>query len=382
MVKKYTLMNKDVPVLEIELKEGEFFSYTFTEKKWITPELKPFGYETFSKWLSYRKAPKHRKHIDKIIKELKISGDISFIDVTNAASLNDTYWVKSEETPKTWNEVSLYRNEFDVLISEAALNGVNDSLSFSKTSPELTTDGLFAKCWIKENNGIYLIKRGSETYKREYLCEFYAGQIAEKICANSVKYEVVNFSDNPASKCKAFTTEEIGFVPMYRLTGHVEDEEKIKTCIEKTSELGCEDAFKKMLVLDSLIFNEDRHLGNFGFVYDNDKLKIIDFAPVFDHNRSMFFAANDVELLMNGKNAYRAESRFNVDMNLIAHSMLTPEIKTDLKNLKFFEFEKSEVNDFSDERLKKHEVMLNEQIDKILGNIRMYVPDMGFEVTR
>lgn len=380
MGKRYTMMNKNIPVLEVELREGEFFSYIFTEVKWITPELKPFGYENFSKWLSYRKAPKHRKHIDRIIKELKISGDVGFIDVTNAASLNDTYWVRDEEKPKTWEDVSLYRNEFDILISEAAINGVNDSLSLSRTSPELTTDGLFAKCWIKDDNDIYLIKRGSETYEREYLCEFYASQLANKFCKNAVKYDVVSFSDKPASKCKAFTSEDIGFVPMYRLTGHVE--EKIKACLEKASEFGCEDDFRRMIILDALIFNEDRHLGNFGFIYDNNTLKIKDFAPVFDHNRSMFFAANDTELLLNGKNAYRVESRFNADMNLIAHSLLTPEIKADLNNLKDFTFEKCGLIDFSDERIKKHEYMLGEQINRVLNNVRIYVTDMSFDMTR
>ena len=73
-----------------------------------------------------------------------------FLNVTHAVSLNDTFWVKKTESNLTWDQVSLYRNEFDQLISEAAFDGSASSSELSTTSPEFGTDGNYAKCWIRE----------------------------------------------------------------------------------------------------------------------------------------------------------------------------------------------------------------------------------------
>ncbi|HBM98590.1 MAG TPA: hypothetical protein DD413_04120 [Ruminococcus sp.] len=89
-----------------------------------------------------------------------------FIKVTHAASINDTFWVKSESENITWNSVSLYRNQFSEIISRLAFEGVGlyDEV-FSSTSPEFTCDGSFSKCFRKENftgeygSDIFLYKR-------------------------------------------------------------------------------------------------------------------------------------------------------------------------------------------------------------------------------
>jgi hypothetical protein len=54
------------------------------------------------------------------------------------------------------------------------------------------------------------------------------------------------------------------------------------------------DALNDILVLDALIFNTDRHYGNFGFLVDNKTNKIAAPAPLFDHGNSLFnFAGRD-----------------------------------------------------------------------------------------
>ena len=39
-----------------------------------------------------------------------------------------------------------------------------------------------------------------------------------------------------------------------------------------------------MLIADAVILNQDRHLGNFGFIVENDTGKIVATAPLYDHN--------------------------------------------------------------------------------------------------
>ncbi len=70
--------------------------------------------------------------------------------VTHALSLNDTFGVKGTESPLNWKEVSLYRNEFNEVISQAAFDGTFVSERMLSTSPEFGTDGGYAKCWLRE----------------------------------------------------------------------------------------------------------------------------------------------------------------------------------------------------------------------------------------
>ena len=56
-----------------------------------------------------------------------------------------------------------------------------------------------------------------------------------------------------------------------------------------------------MLVFDALIYNEDRHFGNFGVLRDNHSGKIIAPAPVFDNGLSLFCYAGKGGLCPSGR---------------------------------------------------------------------------------
>lgn len=51
--------------------------------------------------------------------------------------------------------------------------------------------------------------------------------------------------------------------------------------------MGFEREFADMVVLDAVTFNQDWHLGNFGFLVNNDTFEIKSFAPLFDFNMAM-----------------------------------------------------------------------------------------------
>lgn len=65
-----------------------------------------------------------------------------------------------------------YRNEFDQLIREAAFDGSASISALSTTSPEFGTDGNYAKCWVREDDDVYLYKTGSSHYEVEPLTCF------------------------------------------------------------------------------------------------------------------------------------------------------------------------------------------------------------------
>lgn len=58
-------------------------------------------------------------------------------------------------------EVSLFRNPFNEVIAHTAFDGGMYGDNLSTPSPEYGTDGTFAKCWIRENDEIKMLKHGS-----------------------------------------------------------------------------------------------------------------------------------------------------------------------------------------------------------------------------
>jgi hypothetical protein len=136
----YLLMNKEQPVLLFSCHRDEFEEVIATELEWLSP-VRPLGYHDLTSFLEGRKAPKHRKHIEELLARYHCNDLDGFLQVTHALSLNDTFWVKTEDSSLQWDAVSLYRNEFDELISSAAFDGHFSSTTLSSTSPEFGTDG-------------------------------------------------------------------------------------------------------------------------------------------------------------------------------------------------------------------------------------------------
>ena len=224
----YLLMNKDKMVARFEKIDGllsEKYDVVFAEK-----ESLPIGFRTIEEWINNRKGSKHNEHLRKLMQMCGCENTEGFIRVTHAATINDTFWVKHESEDVTWKNVSLYRNEFNEVISRLAFEGVGlYGIQLSSTSPELSTEGSFRKCWRREGKEIFLYKRGQTGARNvglEPYCEMLGAEIAQLICKEAISYSTVMLHGELASKCKLFTDEEVGYVPIarYDLNHHSPDE--------------------------------------------------------------------------------------------------------------------------------------------------------------
>ena len=148
---QYFLMNKDVCILHFSCTHNEFGEALFAEEEWLV-QYRPIGYHGLQDFLERRRAPKHRAHIRELLAQCGCGGMEGLLRVTHALSLNDTFWVKGTESPLNWKEVSLYRNEFNEVISRAAFDGTFVSERMPSTSPEFGTDGGYAIGRIKNPN--------------------------------------------------------------------------------------------------------------------------------------------------------------------------------------------------------------------------------------
>jgi transcriptional regulator with XRE-family HTH domain len=252
------------------------------------------------KWLQRRVIPKNRAFVEEILKtlDIAINDTKGIIDVCKGLSLNDSYWVVPKGFPGRFSEYNLYENRFSEMLSLVAYTGIGQTHGAFSTSPELTTNGMLRKGWrFIENDGIYLYKGGTAGYAnagKEPYSEFYACQVAKAMGLDTVEYDLENWKGILASKCKLFTDIDTAFVPIGRIVRNG----GLKAVLEYADTLGQEftESIKSMLVLDAVIYNEDRHFGNFGVLRDNRSGKIIRPAPLFDHGLSLFCYAIDDDL--------------------------------------------------------------------------------------
>ncbi len=362
MTREYVLMNKDVSMLRFTCERNAFDEPEFAEIEWMT-ELRPIGYGNLGDYLARRQAPKHRKHIKELLERYGCDDLEGFIRVTHALSLNDTFWVKETGSELRWDSVSLYQNEFDQLVSEAAFDGIISETDLSSTSPEFGTDGYYAKCWVRDEEGIWLYKSGSGLHVIEPTSEFLVSQLAEKVCPNAVHYDLEIYHDKLVSKCSLFTSEATGLA---KASAVFRGEQTIPRLLDYCQALGSDGDFRRMCVLDAITLNPDRHYGNFGFLFDNQTMAIAGMAPIFDNNRALFPELDEDALAAPDWYIDHCRPKLGRDFIITARGLLTDEIRADLEKLKSFQFANHPRIPMSEKRLELLSDIVQRQIGLIL----------------
>lgn len=336
----------------------------------------PIGYspETFDAWTYRRSLLTHRKLLKDYLSRHNINDFRSIVGLTHAVSLNDCFWVKQDTEDLTWKDVSPYTNELDKTIADLSFaDDPSDIVLRAQLAKHLTvtaevaTGGQFPKCWIRDDNSVYLLKRGSIfSYARAPYCEVLASQVFSKMHAG-IPYKMTTHHDKVASKCKLFTSEELSFVPLSIILH--DDHAPFQQVLSYMQTLPMYDMFRRIIICDALTLNTDRHPGNIGVFVDPMSVEIKSCAVGFDYNMSLFpsypsSTLGDVDKLISNCKPWGVSTSF-IDQ---ARYLLTNDIREDLLKLRGItltldgyecdEFSKQEVNFCTD--------IVNCQIDKIL----------------
>lgn len=299
----YTLMHFDTPLIVFSAEKQAETNIRIIEVHEENKELFPLDLAEISErgiesWIKHRSIPKNRAYVDTLLSSLglSINRPLDLISVSKGLSLNDCYWLKQEDSSDSFDGINLYDNRFSRVLGQIAFTGYGSSnVSGLTSSPEFTTNGMLPKCWRRIDGKILLYKGGtmgaSNTGNEPY-SEFYAYQIGKILGINVIPYNLSKWKDILCSTCELFTSKDLSFVPV----GRIVRSGGMQAVKEYYKELGpeFEKALNDMLIFDALIFNTDRHYGNFGFLIDSHTNSIIAPAPLFDHGNSLFnFAGVD-----------------------------------------------------------------------------------------
>lgn len=323
------------------------------------------------KWLERRVIPKNRQFVDAILKTLGLSANNTkgIIDVCKGLSLNDSYWVVPTDFDGKYADYNLYENRFSEALSLVAYTGAGASEQAFSTSPELTTNGMLRKAWrFIENDGIYLYKGGTEgaaNAGNEPYSEYYACQIAEQMGLNAVHYDLENWKGILASKCKLFTDINTAYIPI----GRIVQSGGIKACIDYYDRLGTDfsEQIRSMLIFDAVIYNEDRHFGNFGVLRDNRSGKLLSPAPIFDNGISLFNFAMEEDFANLTKYAKTRSNPYGVSYENVCKEVMGAKQRAQLRRLIDFKFKRHPSINLPEYRLKAIEVCIQSRVQELLA---------------
>ena len=326
--------------------------------------------EGLVKWLQRRVIPKNRAYVAEILKTfgLSVNDTKGIIDVCKGLSLNDSYWVVPQGFTGTFAQYNLYENRFSEILSLVAYTGIGQSDAAFTTSPELTTNGMLPKAWrFIEGEGIYLYKGGTfgaANTGNEPYSEFYASQVAQAMGLDAVAYELENWKGILASRCKLFTDINTAYIPI----GRIVREGGLKACLEYYRQLGPEayEQIKSMLVFDAVIYNEDRHFGNFGVLRDNHTGKVTGAAPVFDNGMSLFNFAMPEDFKDLDSYAKTRGTAYGVSFESVCQEVMGPVQTRQLRKLIGFTFHRHPRLNWPEYRLEAIERHLQKRVRQLL----------------
>lgn len=373
----YVLKHFDTPLIKFSLEseglKGFGCKIQWTDKK--NSYLIPIGMEKSNEgllsWLRSRAVPKNRGYIEAILSSMGLAENdlMGILDICMGLSLNDCYWVVKDGFDGTFAEYNLYDSDFSKALSLIAYTGYGSMKAKGFTSsPEFTTNGMLRKGWRKIGGKTLLYKGGTEGASNtgnEPYSEFYASQIAEAMGLNHISYSLASWKRSVCSVCELFTSKETAFVPIWRFGDFkniVEVADYLKECGKKYY-----DDFVDMMIFDALIYNTDRHYGNFGMLVDTKTNKPVALAPIFDNGLGLFPYAVKTDLADLYTYAKTRDSAFRVPFDDIAKEFITDRQKKQLRKILNFSFKRDKNYNLSADRLRTIEKFIRQRAGELIA---------------
>ena len=324
--------------------------------------------ESLSRWLRHRTIPANRAYARNFLSKNGLSENdfIGILQICKGLSLTDCYWVASPQDTKTFAQVNLFGNRFSQVLSQIAFTGYGSSpTSKFRSSPEFTTNGMLPKAWRRKEGKVFLYKGGTSGFAntgKEPYSEFYAAQVAEAMKIAHITYGLAKLKKQLCSTCELFTSKSVSFVPASTLINN----SKITHIIEWYDRHGWKDELANMLVFDAVIRNTDRHLGNFGFLVDNQTNKLLGPAPIFDNGLSLYCYVMDDDLDNMDEQERNLSPALYEDFDAVARYVIGTKQREALRHLLTFSFKKHSRYNLQDARLKRLESMIREKARSLL----------------
>lgn len=234
-------------------------------------------------WLQTRAVDSHRANSRLLKKALRLAekDDLSTVIHVHGATITDNYWVRPIGSELAYKDIKFG----DDFFSNLALTGSYDSFakaanSKHKKTPELTNIGSFEKCWKLQDGKWWMYKKANHN---EMFSELFICKLGKALGMNMAEY----VRGDGYVKSPDFTHgAAVNFEPASAFMG---DDEDYSDVVKELKHL-CPAAipeYIRMIFLDTITANPDRHTNNFGLLRDIENGDLLGLAPNFDNNLAL-----------------------------------------------------------------------------------------------
>ena len=361
---KCNLMHKRIRVAEIELDNATGFIKKIGEV--YSSEHMPVGVpikkgvvdrDALNDWWTERSIPASRSGIRDALETLNIANTKMLLIRCYGLSLSDRYWICPQDTDIIWDKINFFDNSFSNDMGDV-LFGVNKkNNAFDLSSPDNTADGNLKKRWKVINGKRCLVKGGSNPFRQQPFNEVIAAGIMERLGIPHIPYTIMWNQGVPYSVCEDFVTADTELIPAWRIMQTQKKENNVSVyrhfvnCCES---MGIKDVvpfLDKMIVLDYIIANEDRHFNNFGVLRNAETLEWIGMAPVYDSGSSLGYDKMPVQIYAERDIICKPFKKSHAEQLKLVSSFkwIDFEKLSDVKELIFETFAMEGASDYADE---------------------------------
>ena len=298
-----------------------------------------------NEWWTDRSIPASRSGIREALETMGLANTGALLVRCYGLSLSDQYWICPEDSGLTWDRINFFDHNFSDDIGDVLFGAEKkaDRLDFS--SPDNTSDGNLKKRWKIIDGTRCLVKGGSNPFRQQPFNEVIASEIMARLDVPHIPYTVTWSKGAPYSVCENFVTRDTELIPAWRIlktqkkTNSVSVYQHFINCCET---LGITDPvpfLDRMLTVDYIIANEDRHFNNFGVLRGAETLRWLGFAPIYDSGSSLGYDKMPAQIRSGKevickpfKNHHEEQLRLVSDFSWIDFDRLTdvPDLITDI----------------------------------------------------
>ena len=308
MNNKYILMNKNRPLVEVQLSDAGFIidATTVFEHEAFPVGINPADEKNLvaklNEWWYSRIIPASRDGLKFILHLYDVESTSVLSKRSLGLSLSDQYWIKPFGSDLSWEDVNFFTNDFSTELGESFFSRGSSKPAINPFTPDASSNGWLKKKWVKIDGQTYLAKAGSVPLLQQPYNEVAVSKIAEALEIEHVDYKLVIEDNRPLCLCKNFIDVDTEFVParfvrsVLPKSKNESDYQHFLRCTEELKIPRVKDFLNNMLAIDFLVENTDRHYGNFGFIRNVNTLEFLGPAPLFDNGTSLWCEALNSEI--------------------------------------------------------------------------------------
>lgn len=227
----------------------------------------------------------------------RIAERLTIVLACDALSMIDNFWVANDDDTRKFKDVCLRNHKLEDAAFKISIAGIIASATNEELKPDLTSDGMFPKTWYRGIDKLEMWKTDSTSNFVNTEAEYKVSQLLDYTNVNHVEYTKFVKDERILVRSECLATDEFSIVNAFSLQDWCSHNNlDLVTYLEQNFISD----FAKMCVIDYVVANTDRHLGNVHFFVDNRINKIVKMTPLLDFNQALvadYFKTNVDDLV-------------------------------------------------------------------------------------